>query len=89
MTKWQAGYYHQNGQEIVWKSLDAKSLRNAMRSADEWVKTTFGDCLPMSMVVVAQETSAYVSALRYLDEIDWVLSGKGITTGLKHKMATN
>jgi hypothetical protein len=87
MNKWQAGYYHQNGQEIVWKSFDARSLRNAMRLADQWVETTFNDTLPMSMIVVAQETSDTVTALRYLDDHEWVLSGKGIVAGLKHKMA--
>lgn len=88
MTKWQAGYYHQNGEEILWKSLDAKTLRNAMRLADEWVNTSFDDSLPMSMVVVAHETSETVTALRYLDEDEWILSGKGIVAGLKHRMAS-
>lgn len=42
----------------------------------------------MSMVVVAQETSETVTALRYLDEDEWILSGKGIVAGLKHKMTS-
>ena len=88
MNKWQAGYYHQNGEEIVWKSLDAKSLRKAMQLADQWVNATIDDSLPISMVVVAQETSETVTALRYLDEDAWILSGKGIVTGLKHKMTS-
>lgn len=88
MTKWQAGYYHQNGEEIMWKPLNAKSLRSAMQLADEWVNTTINDSLPMSMVVVAQETSETVTALRYLDEDEWILSGKGIVAGLKHRMAS-
>ena len=87
MNKWQAGYYHQSGEEIVWRSLDAKSLRNAMRLADKWVETAVNDRLPMSMILVAQETSEHVTALRYLDETEWILSGKGIVAGLKHKMS--
>lgn len=88
MNKWQAGYYHQNGQEIFWKSLPAKSLHHAMRLADEWVEVGFNDSLPMSMVVVAHETSEHVTALRYLDEDEWILSGKGIVAGLKHRMVS-
>lgn len=88
MSKWQAGYYHQKGEEILWKSLDAKTLRNAMRLADEWVNTHFHDSLPLSMVCVAQETSETVTALRYLDEDAWILSGKGIVAGLKHRMVS-
>lgn len=88
MTKWQAGYYHQDSGEMLWKSLNAKSLKSAMQLADEWVNTTIDDSLPMSMVVVAQETSETVTALRYLDEDEWILSGKGIGAGLKHRMTS-
>lgn len=58
-----------------------------MQLADEWVETAFDDTLPLSMVVVALEDAETVTALRYLDEQEWILSGKGIGVGLKHKMA--
>lgn len=88
MSKWQAGYYRQTGEEIVWKDVNAKSLRAAMELADEWVHATVNDSLPFSMVCVAKETSQHVTALRYLDENEWVLSGRGISAGLKHTRAS-
>ena len=87
MSKWQAGYYHQSGDEIVWKSVEANSLRTAMQLADQWVNIAFDDADPLSMVVVALKDAETVTALRYLDEQEWILSGKGIGVGLKHKMA--
>lgn len=86
MSKWQVGYYRESGNEIVWKSVQANSLRTAMKLADEWVETAFDDALPLSMVVVALENAEHVTALRYLDEHEWILSGKAIGIGLKHRM---
>lgn len=86
MNKWQAGYYAQSGTEIVWKDLDARNRQSAMRQADDWIAEFTKDNHPWSMVVIALESAKNITALRYLDETEWVLSGKGRTVQLQHKL---
>lgn len=82
---YQIGYYKQSGNEIIWKKSVHIRLRDLQNEANQWV-TQFEDCHPWSMVVIAKNDSDIVTLLRYLDEDEWIVSGKGISADLKHRM---
>jgi hypothetical protein len=82
---YQIGYYKQSGEEIIWKDSSNKRLSQLRNEADEWVKQ-FEDSEPWSMVLIAKEGAETVTLLRYLDDTEWIVSGKGSATGEKHCM---
>ena len=84
MIKWQAGIYRPDDDErMTWITLNSKTMRSAMREADQWASKFTINTHPLSMICIAREGTERVSARRWLDETDWIRSKAEINIRVK------
>jgi len=69
------------GIELQWVPLQSKTRNDAINEADRWLESEKLDGryvgYSFAQLLVARGDSDIVTALRYFDESEWVLSGKG------------